>query len=222
MRPVYLGLGVAIILIIVAFLSMRLYEQRQFAVAYATPTPGPNATSKPIQLVDLEKLGKPAFPLQEGGQTADTPGGGHGSPVDGITCESMEFARWHVHSHVALFVRGVQMQIPALVGIVPSGTGGCLYWLHTHGPDGIIHVESPQLHSPAGGPFTLGMFFDIWGEPLTRSQVGPFKGPVTAFVNGAPYEGNLRDVALLAHQQITLEVGKPIVPPPNYAFPADD
>ena len=32
--------------------------------------------------------------------------------------------------------------------------------------------------------FTLGDYFDVWGEPVTASRVGPDSGPVTACVNG--------------------------------------
>jgi hypothetical protein len=66
------------------------------------------------------------------------------------------------------------------------------------------------------------MFFDIWGEPLSSNQVGPFKGPVTAYVNSQPYTGDLRAIPLRSHQRITLEVGQPVVPPPTYLLPPGD
>ncbi|MDP9018830.1 MAG: hypothetical protein M3N19_10970, partial [Candidatus Eremiobacteraeota bacterium] len=97
-------------------------------------------------------------------------------------------------------------------------TGGCLYWLHTHqGGDGIIHVEAPEIAN-----YTLGNFFHIWGMSLSPRGVATFKGPVTAYVNGMKYDGPLGDIPLQAHTQITLEVGTPLVPPPNYAFPPLD
>jgi hypothetical protein len=34
------------------------------------------------------------------------------------------------------------------------------------------------------------------------------------------YDGDLRAIPLAAHQQIVLEVGTPVVPPPNYVLPA--
>jgi hypothetical protein len=101
--------------------------------------------------------------------------------------------------------------------------GGCLYWIHTHDASGIIHIEAPAVTPPTGGDhYTLGMFFDIWGEPLTRDNVAGLKGPVTAFVNGAKYDGELKDIPLLSHQQVVLEVGTPVVPPPNYVMPPND
>ncbi len=56
-------------------------------------------------------------------------------------------------------------------------TGTCFYWLHVHTTDGIVHIESP---SKTQG-FTLGQFFDIWGVPLSSTQVGPATGKVTVF-----------------------------------------
>lgn len=121
----------------------------------------------------------------------------------------------HTHSHLSLFVNGKQLQIPQYIGIVPTGERTvCLYWIHTHDPSGVIHVEAPEIHE-----YTLGNFFDIWGEDLRSDQVGPYHGPVTAFVNGGKYDGDVAQIPLRAHQQITLEVGTPVVPPPNYSFP---
>ncbi len=66
------------------------------------------------------------------------------------------------------------------------------------------------------------MFFDIWGQPLSRDDVAGLKGPVIAYVNGAEYDGPLRLIPLRSHQQVVLEIGTPTVPPPNYVFPPND
>ena len=87
---------------------------------------------------------------------------------------------------------------------------------------GIIHVETPDVQPPGGGPYKLGMLFDIWGQPLSRDDAAGFNGPVTAFVNGARYDGDLKTIPLTSHQEITIEVGSPVVPPTNYAFPPND
>jgi hypothetical protein len=63
------------------------------------------------------------------------------------------------------------------------------------------------------------MLFDIWGQPLQPDDVAGLKGSVTAYVNGQKYDGDLTAIPLRAHQQIVLEIGTPLVPPPNYAFP---
>ena len=87
--------------------------------------------------------------------------------------------------------------------------GGCLYWIHTHDGSGVIHIEAPDIAPPQGGPFTLGMFFDIWGQPLERNNVGGLAGPVAAYVNGTKYDGDLHAIPLGAHQQIVLVIGTP-------------
>jgi hypothetical protein len=221
MRPVYIGVGVVILLIIAIFGGMNLRQNwlndRMQKIDYATPSPGPSASSKPIKLADGGSIGAPHF------KDGNSPAGGHGDPVDGIKCLGMEGQGLHIHSHVALFVNGKQYAIPKLLGATPTAAGGCLYWIHTHDATGIIHVESPQIVAPEGdGEYTLGMLFDIWGYPLTRNGVAGFTGPVTAYVNGAQYDGDLRAIPLVSHQQIVLEVGTPLVPPPNYEFPAAD
>ena len=215
MRAVYLGIGAAVVALIVAFLVFNWWQSRAVQEASATPTPGPNPTPKPIQLTNGESIGtkfiKPKYP--------DTAQGGRGQTVDGIGCGTQEYATLHVHTHLAIFDHGKQMQVPAFIGFAPNLAGGCLYWIHTHDASGIIHIEAPDIAPPQGGPYTLGMLFDIWGEPLDRDGVAGLTGAVTAYVNGQLYTGDLRSIPLRAHQQIVLDVGTPLVPPPNYAFP---
>lgn len=152
--------------------------------------------------------------------TADTTMAG--TPVDGITCRTAQQQKvaYHTHDHLDIYVNGHQMRIPAGAGIaaprfnehlanglfVDNGINGCLYWLHVHSNDGVIHVESPYKHT-----FTLGQFFDIWQQPLGPDQVGPAKGTVTAFENGNRYTGNPRNLPLLPHGVIQLDVGMPVI-----------
>jgi hypothetical protein len=218
MRPVYIGIGIALVAVVLGFVAFNWWQNRTVQQAYATPTPGPTATSKPIQVSNGENLGakwvKAKYPV--------TPQGGHGQPVDGISCGEMEYSTLHIHSHLAIFYDGRQMQVPQFIGFAPSLAGGCLYWIHTHDASGIIHIEAPDITPAQGSPynyFALGMLFDIWGQPLSSDNVATFKGPVTAFVNGVKYDGDLRAIPLRAHQQIVLEVGTPTVPPPNYVLP---
>jgi hypothetical protein len=142
-----------------------------------------------------------------------------GHPIAGIQCDRAEQVVYHIHAHLAVFVNGVQKQVPYGIGVGPSlqttgsgreafVTGGaCFYWLHTHAADGVIHIESPSPQV-----YTLGQFFDIWGQPLSASQAGPATGPVTALVNGKPYGGDPAAIPLLPHQVIQLNVGPAPVP----------
>jgi|SRR5580700_3701469 hypothetical protein len=218
MRPIYIGVGIVIAVLIAIFVGFNWWHNRTVQQAYATPTPGPSATSKPIQLTDGETLGKKFFK----NKYPATAQGGHGQTVDGIACGSQEYATLHVHSHLAIFNNGKQIQVPQYIGFAPSLAGGCLYWIHTHDSSGIIHVEAPDVAPPQGGPYTLGMLFDIWGQPLQRDDVAGMVGDVTAYVNGQKYDGDFKSIPLGAHQQVVLEIGTPAVPPPNYAFPPND
>ncbi len=210
MRWLYAGLAVLVLAIVAVIGYVRWQEQRAYAAATATPSPDPTSVAG-IQLVDQTSIGKPAF------KQGNTARGGQGSPVDGIKCDTAEFATLHVHGHLALFVHGKQIQIPKYVGFAPHVSPPCLYWVHTHDATGIVHIESPVIE-----PFTLGNFFHIWGMDLGPNQVATFSGPVTAYVNANRYLGDFGAIPISAHTQVTLEVGAPLVPPPNYRFPPEE
>ena len=149
-----------------------------------------------------------------------------GQRVDGISCQSSEQTIFHIHAHLTIFVNGSARQVPAGIGIpgaraqnTPQGpfiiSGNCFYWLHTHAADGIVHIESPVQRT-----YTLGDFFDEWGQPLGPGQVGPAQGHVTAIYNRQLYQGNPRDIPLTAHAQIQLEVGTPLIAPASITWPS--
>ena len=169
--------------------------------------------------------GPEGVPVPAGPALASTATGATGQPVDGISCQTSEQTVFHIHAHLTIFVNGAARQVPAGIGIPgaqatqsPQGpfieTGTCFYWLHTHAADGIIHVESPIQRT-----YTLGNFFDIWGQPLGPDQVGPAQGHVTAIYNGQVWQGNPRDIPLNAQVQIQLQVGTPLVTPEQITFP---
>jgi hypothetical protein len=146
--------------------------------------------------------------------------------IDGIRCQGNEQVVFHIHAHLTMFVKGAPRRIPYGIGIpgaqvtpTPTGpfvaAGGCFYWLHTHAADGIIHIESPVQRT-----YTLGDFFDVWGQRLTATRVGAISGPVTALYNGHVFRGNPREVPLTKHAQIQLEVGRPLIAPVEISFPA--
>jgi len=118
----------------------------------------------------------------------------------------------HFHAHLSLIQNGAEVPVPGGVGISPAAQ--CLYWLHTHSADGIIHIESPHQQS-----FTLGQFFDIWGQPLNQRQAAGLHGQLHFFADGKPYSGDPRNIVLAPHQLITIEAGQ-TVPPPDFVFPS--
>lgn len=145
-----------------------------------------------------------------------------GATVDGISCSTTEQSAYHIHAHLAIYNGGTAQPLPAGIGIpgpqqVDNGFvvgGKCLYWLHTHDQTGVIHIESPVQRV-----YTLGNFFDVWGKPLSSTQVGSDKGQVTAFVNGKRFTGDPRAIKLGPHTIIQLDVGS-AVPANSYTFPA--
>jgi hypothetical protein len=193
----------------------------------------PSGTLAP--LASLGKLTAPGPPGPAGPEGVPIPdarpvaGGepaGAGSPVDGIQCQGAEQVLFHIHAHLTLFVDGTARRIPYGIGIpgartspTPNGpyvgAGNCFYWLHTHAADGIIHIESPVART-----YTLGDFFDVWGEKLGPAEVGPVSGPVTAFYDGRLFPANPRDIPLTRHAQIQLDIGRPLVAPAEISFPS--
>jgi hypothetical protein len=179
----------------------------------ATGTGTSAATSSASQ----PAVGFEGVPLQTGPALAPASTTGTGT-VDGIACGASEQLVYHIHAHLAVFKNGQPYTLPAGVGIPgsravntnqgPIASGGsCIYWLHTHTTDGVIHIESPSK-----AIYTLGDFFDEWHQPLSATQVGTLSGKITAFVNGKPWKKNPRAIQLLPHADIQLEIGEPTPP----------
>jgi len=119
-----------------------------------------------------------------------------------VGCNVTEQFVEHWHPHLTIEHDGVPVTIPAQIGFVQTaGVTLCLYWLHTHDESGIIHVESPRAQV-----FTLADFFAVWGQPLSSTRVGPYRGHVRAYVDGAPYKGAPQNIPLLDGEQITLQI----------------
>ncbi len=137
-----------------------------------------------------------------------------GLPIDGIRCDAQEYAVEHIHAHLQLFDRGRGVQIPAQIGIMPIA--GCLYWVHTHATDGIIHIEAPTTRA-----FTLGQFFDIWDKDLSRTAAGPVHASrgrlLRVTVNGHLWTRDPRSIALRDREEIVIQNG----PPYGTPHPAD-
>ena len=200
------GAGAAVIVaaVVVLVLLLRSPNSGQ-ATSTSTPTPGTTPTSASLLLAPV--------------------GGASGTAVDGIQCQPTEQVTYHVHAHIAVYVNGKARLIPEGVGITPArqevstsegpyvASGTCYYWLNTHTNDGIIHVGAPAQQT-----YTLGQFFDIWGQPLTATQVGPATGSLIVYVNGQRYTGDPRAIPLAAHALIQLDVGTDFAPQP-FSFP---
>jgi len=163
------------------------------------------------------QTGFEGVPIEQGSDLA-TPASTGRSTVDKITCGATEQLAYHIHAHLIVYVNGQPRALPGGIGIPgsqvvqsaegPVAAGGqCIYYLHTHAPDGIIHIESPTQRI-----YTLGDFFDVWRQPLTSNNVAGNKGSVSVTVNGKPWTKNPRDVPLDPHSVIQISVGSPVVP----------
>jgi hypothetical protein len=161
-----------------------------------------------------------------------------GAPIDGINCDALEQTATHYHAHLQIYVNGQQVPIPGDVG--RQSITQCYYWLHVHsdtGDEGVIHVESPDNRV-----YRLYQFFDIWGQPLSATNLlghqvdakhkltvyvyDPTQQPtdstqpftVTPPNDLKPYTGDPRQIQIKPHELIVLEYGTPVVPPPAWTF----
>jgi len=137
--------------------------------------------------------------------------------IDGIGCNPMEQAVFHIHAHLDVIINGAYFLVPSQIGI-PSN---CFYWLHTHDESGIVHIEAPTHRD-----FTLGQFFDIWNKKLSNDQIFNYvasaNNPLNVYINGTkvPDETNYRDIKLNAHDEIAIVYGtQPSTIPTSYTFP---
>ncbi|HLI07870.1 MAG TPA: hypothetical protein VKV40_14970 [Ktedonobacteraceae bacterium] len=146
-------------------------------------------------------------------------------PINGITCDPGMHATYHIHVHLAIYIKGNPVTIPQGIGIPSSGN--CYYWLHTHTSDGIVHIEAP---STSDNWLALDDFIAIWHNgfaslnfPSQLEQPG-----WRLYLNGQPFTATTTpakaEIRFRSHDLITLEYQAPYPPPERpgtYVFPAD-
>jgi hypothetical protein len=149
------------------------------SVALPSATAAPTATPAPTAATT------PPSPTQSAGSEIGCDRGGH----DGA---------YHIHSLVGVKVDGSLYAPPANIGIT-----SCMYWVHTHAADGIVHVEAPAIFHP-----TLGDFLDIWEETypddqlLANAREAIAAGEVT--VDDKPFAGDALALQLADRMRIFL------------------
>jgi hypothetical protein len=200
-----------------------------------TPTPGPTPEPTPEPTTEPPPAPRRLPPLSPVIRTLDvnqrvgvaywpagaTPDGGQGQMVGTYECFPKEPPDvYHVHTHVSIFLDGVMISVPGQIGIVKqSDTKSCFYTLHTHDSSGKIHIRAATT-----AVYTLGDFFDIWGMPLRPDNVAGLTGkPIVVYVtdqNGVVTEasGEWRDLELLSHREITIQIGSEIAEIPNFTW----
>jgi len=126
------------------------------------------------------------------------------APLNLNSSQSEQLA-YHIHQHLDLFLNGKKITVPECIGIY-----GCynsfvyITELHTHHPDGIIHVEAPSNRH-----YTLGTFFAEWGVFLNKKCIGGYCHGYKWYVNGKPQTGPAYALKLEPHQEIAIVIGKP-------------
>jgi hypothetical protein len=170
----------------------------------------------PAPVADNAPMGPEGIALQQGTPLAPLTTAAKGATVQGVQCNTSEQVAYHIHTHLAVYVNGVLRPVTPGIGIVEPqnqqdsnppfyGATNCYYWLHVHTQDGVIHIESPTTSK-----YTLGQFFAIWGQPLSKTQVGPASGTLTMFVNGKPYTGDPAAISLGSREDVQIDVGTPV------------
>jgi hypothetical protein len=130
-------------------------------------------------------------------------------PVDGIYCDALEQTAYHIHAHLTIYINGKQVAIPQGIGIASDQS--CLYWLHTHATNGVIHIEAPKKVSP-----TLGNFLDVWGQSFHQSGFQnelALSAGWTVYVDGKQVTSNFNQLVLQPHQVITIAYNSPGITP---------
>jgi hypothetical protein len=218
-RTWWLAGGGAVVLVAIAVVLALTLTGKSSGGGASGSTASLSTLGKLVSPGPLGPAGPEGPPIEPGAELAPAASISPGGEIDGIECQPMEQVLFHIHARLTVFVRGHSMRVPYGIGIsspetegTPNGAfvvaGQCFSWLHTHAADGVIHIESPVQRV-----YTLGDFFDIWHQPLSRTRVGPAQGHVTAFFNGKVWTASLRTIPLDAHAQIQLDVGRPLVSP---------
>lgn len=142
-----------------------------------------------------------------------------GTPRDTMSCLGTEGTVIHIHMYLEIYANGLQVQVPANTGIIQEQNGNaCFYPLHVHqGEANIVHEESPTQAT-----YTLGAFFDVWGQKLSKTQMMQYQADATHPLvfevfdaNGklTTYTGNPLDLPLHAHDTIVILYNSPNVKP---------
>jgi len=90
------------------------------------------------------------------------PVAGFGETVGAVSCDfGGHDAAYHIHAQLTVILpNGMTAPVPASIGIKEQ----CMYWLHTHEPDGKLHVEAPNETVA-----TLADFLEIWRRSANPS-----------------------------------------------------
>ena len=113
--------------------------------------------------------------------------------------------RYHTHSLVHIYNDGLLVEIPDNIGF--DERNKVYASVHTHDPNGIVHMESSKPHK-----FTLGDFFTIWGVRFGDRTLGSLENDgeqqVHVYVNGKRIK-NAPDYVMRDLDNIAIGYGTP-------------
>ena len=124
-----------------------------------------------------------------------------------------------INVHLSVLLNNELQAIPTYLGASPQAGTHCFYTIHTHDSSGKVHVTPA-----AAGTFTLGQLFQIWGQPLTNTNVAGITGlPIEIFVtdNGTVTrvaEADWSNIELRSHREITIGIGTGVAEIPNFIW----
>ena len=183
------------------------------------PPPAIPPLAAPVSLDDNHQVGQVFWPS---GPTAT---GALGQPLAGLTCGNVPRG-FHGHAHLSIILNGTALAIPPNIGIIGNSTNqaACDYPLHTHDLSGRLH-----MHALTPTVFTLGQFFTLWGQTLSRTNIAGITSlPVVAYITDnntasttSVYDGDLAAIQLLPHRQVTIQIGSAITAIPNFTWTGD-
>ena len=115
----------------------------------------------------------------------------------------------HFHPHLDVIANGTPVALPGNIGIGTGAAGSVISELHTHGADGIIHVEGPDKSRR----YVLGQLFTELGVRLDATHLGSYTAgdgkTLVGYIDGKKFEGDPARIELKEHRQIALVFGTP-------------
>ncbi|TCS39297.1 hypothetical protein EDC30_101252 [Paucimonas lemoignei] len=146
--------------------------------------------------------------------------GGLGQDVNGLTCSTDPAT--YTYTQLIVLQNGQQVAVPANIGVgtpTLASPATCVYPVHTKDQTGKIRVNGTT-----GATYTLGQFFEVWGQPLTASNVAGIEGTQTIYLNDngtlTQFSGDPATIELRPNRQIVVMQGTPITQIPNYSWEA--
>jgi len=142
-----------------------------------------------------------------------------GSPIGRFTCVVNPPQELAFRAHLSIIVNNEPQKVPLYLGASPRPPTHCFFAIHTHDSSGRIHVTPA-----APGIFTLGELFQIWGQPLSNTNVAGFAGlPVEVYVTDNGTTVKVEDtewasIELRPHREITIGLGTPLTEIPNFIW----